>query len=492
MQSDKFITTCIVGEDSFLKSVPERFVGQVICQMLVTKTNFCILVKSSELCMLETVVIYCSVFYSNEALQETKKNFSDLIAWAHSTVEKPSELLIPDFASKDSRMQIKNNTDQWFYFNECVKSRGPCEPLKSILHGSQVHCSKIKTGVDGSSKQSSIIRSPTTKLDFEKKCVSNNLAKLFHNSHVAWKINEMRDIIANSSQFSMKRFKNKFAHLESTGDFTFKCCQEIIILADQIATGARTNSTANSEVDAKRKNCLLSNCKKMKRHETGFFNTKDGIDIRTRTGSHHHISSSDDKKLRYCIYCYTTRTSNSKRTPRTLWRCEECNVPLCQSTKKDQTSNCFAMFHQSTILPIRHHAPSKSAAKETSMIENLEDLSAESSDSLSTSSIDSDSSSSRSSDDSIPTPSAFASASAKDQEHSDDSSIIPSLKQDLVHCECFCGKEHKRGLFCIQCNSCNHWWNTTRSCIRARKSDDTEELDWICPACSSLSEKQTD
>ena len=74
MQSDKFTTTCIIGEDSFLKSVAERFICQVICKILATKTNFCILVKSSELGILEIVVIHCSVFYLNEALKETTKN----------------------------------------------------------------------------------------------------------------------------------------------------------------------------------------------------------------------------------------------------------------------------------------------------------------------------------------------------------------------------------------------------------------------------------
>ena len=68
------MTTCIVGEKSFLESVPERFIGQVLCQMLVTRTNFCVLVKSSEIGMLEIVVIHCSVFYLNEALKETEKN----------------------------------------------------------------------------------------------------------------------------------------------------------------------------------------------------------------------------------------------------------------------------------------------------------------------------------------------------------------------------------------------------------------------------------
>ena len=101
-----------MGENSFLTSVPKRFIGQVIFQMLVTKTNFYVLVKSSELGILEIVVIHCSVFYLNEALKETKKKFSDLIAWAHSTVNKPCDLEIPAFASKESKILIKNNLNQ--------------------------------------------------------------------------------------------------------------------------------------------------------------------------------------------------------------------------------------------------------------------------------------------------------------------------------------------------------------------------------------------
>ena len=71
--ADTFVTTCIVGEKSFLEPVPEKFIGQILCQMLVTRTNFCVLVISSEIGMLEIVVIHCSVFYLNEALKETEK-----------------------------------------------------------------------------------------------------------------------------------------------------------------------------------------------------------------------------------------------------------------------------------------------------------------------------------------------------------------------------------------------------------------------------------
>ena len=92
--------------------------------------------KSSELGILEIVVIHCSVFYLNEALKETKKKFSDLIAWAHSTVDKPCDLEIPAFASKESKILIKNNLNQWFHFNDYIKCNRPNVPLKSILHSS--------------------------------------------------------------------------------------------------------------------------------------------------------------------------------------------------------------------------------------------------------------------------------------------------------------------------------------------------------------------
>ena len=119
--------------------------------------------------MLEIVVIHCSVFYLNEALKETEKKFSDLIGWAHAAAEDPSQLEIPKFASKESKSQMKKKLNEWFYFNNHVNENGPSLPLKVIRHGSQVYCSKVKTGVDGLSKQAAIIRSPTIKLDFEKK-----------------------------------------------------------------------------------------------------------------------------------------------------------------------------------------------------------------------------------------------------------------------------------------------------------------------------------
>ena len=118
--------------------------------------------------MLEIVVVHCSVFCLNEALKETEKKISDLIGWAHAAADEPSQLEISKFSSKESKSKMKKKLDEWFYFNNHVKENGPSSALKVIRHGSQVYYSKVKTGVDGLSKQAAIIRSPTIKLDFEK------------------------------------------------------------------------------------------------------------------------------------------------------------------------------------------------------------------------------------------------------------------------------------------------------------------------------------
>ena len=63
MTSNKLVTCCKVGTNEFLENVPERFIGQVLCQMIVRKTNFCLLLKLSEIRLLEVVVIYCPTFF---------------------------------------------------------------------------------------------------------------------------------------------------------------------------------------------------------------------------------------------------------------------------------------------------------------------------------------------------------------------------------------------------------------------------------------------
>ena len=76
-KAELLVACCSVGSKEFIENVPERFVGQVICQMLVSKTNFCVLLKLSEIGVLDIVVICCTTFYLQQALNSTRNKFEN-------------------------------------------------------------------------------------------------------------------------------------------------------------------------------------------------------------------------------------------------------------------------------------------------------------------------------------------------------------------------------------------------------------------------------
>ena len=91
---------------------------------MVTKTNFCLLLKLSEIGLLEVVVIYCSKFYLEEARQVITHNFNDIVSQAHSLVNSPKDLVIPPFASKEAIIKLKNHINMWYNFNNHILENG--------------------------------------------------------------------------------------------------------------------------------------------------------------------------------------------------------------------------------------------------------------------------------------------------------------------------------------------------------------------------------
>ena len=114
--------------------------------------------------------------------------------------------------------------------------------------------------------------------------------------------------------FHNNKIKDYFSHMESIGDFTFKCCQELVKLANASRTECRAFD--EEQVDEHRKKVLFKRCKMMKRHGIGYFNTEDGTDVRLRTGDHTAVFDLEKKKKRCCIFYYVTKNSK-KRTSRT-------------------------------------------------------------------------------------------------------------------------------------------------------------------------------
>ena len=157
----------------------------------------------------------------------------------------------------------------WHGFNEFTKKNGPTIPLRNIRHGSQVYYSKIKTGVDGTSKQAVVLRSPTIKLGFDMKYSSNNLAKNFHAAHVSRKLVELNSNLGDN--FTAKHFKNKFSHKESLGDFTHQACKELIEEADFLLfVTDKTKPHVPKRVSDQRSAELIRKAKSVKRYKLAF------------------------------------------------------------------------------------------------------------------------------------------------------------------------------------------------------------------------------
>ena len=115
------VACCSVGNPNFAKHVPKRFVGQLLGQMLVTKTNFSILLKLSETGVLEVVIIHCQKFFLDQARILTSRRFEEIIGWAHKSAQNEDMLVIPPFCSKKTKKEIKHHLGRWLGFNNHIK-----------------------------------------------------------------------------------------------------------------------------------------------------------------------------------------------------------------------------------------------------------------------------------------------------------------------------------------------------------------------------------
>ena len=169
-----------------------------------------------------------------------------------------------------------------------------------------------------------------------------------------------------------------------------------------------------------------------------------------------------------------------------MWSCKECNAPLCTMTKPRKSESCFSLFHKQKSLCIRERKElevSESQMMSMSGASNSNDDSDSSFTSV-LSNISISSNESRFSNKSSSVECRFDSVNEMPNKDSICKECPSDDKSEKNHCECFCGKEHSKSVFCIKCVSCNEWWNTIRSRIRLRKHDSIEELNWFCPDCS--------
>ena len=86
----------------------KRFIGQLIGQMLVTKKNFCVLLKLSETRVLEVVIMHCETLFLVQAWILTLLRVEEIIGWAHKSTQYETNLAIPSFYSKKTKKNQKS------------------------------------------------------------------------------------------------------------------------------------------------------------------------------------------------------------------------------------------------------------------------------------------------------------------------------------------------------------------------------------------------
>ena len=150
--------------------------------------------------------------------------------------------------------------------------------------------------------------------------------------------------------------------------------------------------------------------------------------------------------------------------------------------------NCFVYFHSCEIIT-SSNTPDSAAKKNASIIGKLEFSFDSECERIS--SIDdyfSSSSSSISDEDELSAfEPVFSRKLVRNKNTSEDGENEDSLENDAfrkgsneecsgnnsseeeVSVKCFYGTIHVRNVFCIQCDGCGKWWNSTRSCVKIKK-----------------------
>lgn len=75
----------------------------------------------------------------------------------------------------------------WKTLHAHVRTNEPLPPVRIFRHGLQVLYSKTKFGVDGAAQFRAGLNSPTSRLDWESKVVTQALKTLVVNSFLAWR-----------------------------------------------------------------------------------------------------------------------------------------------------------------------------------------------------------------------------------------------------------------------------------------------------------------
>ena len=247
-----------------LQHASPKFLKQILMQLWTTSTSFALFVSATESSVCSTVLM--RLREPDRALvssEMTKMSF--LVDWAHdSTIEKAVETM-PAEVDEEYHDIVKSHLPFWQLVNERALSegqlpicfptlilltaglQGPFPPLKLFKNAVQTFYSKTKPGVDGLTQNRAVLANASAGFKWEQMVAIKGLQTCAHNAHIAFKLNQRRDLVSNAESFeNLARFRERVAHVEGFSTFCFQAALEMINQSGVMADAA-TKSDATDE-----------------------------------------------------------------------------------------------------------------------------------------------------------------------------------------------------------------------------------------------------
>lgn len=347
---------CKLGDETCNRLVPEDHLMQVLQQSVVFHSSFSVNAVASETGILYTVVISTLLEQRSAALNAIVDIGRNTLSWCgdHATLPEGIE-------DNQTKYVLENPLDFWKLLNRRVMMEGPFLPLKLFKHATQSFYSKTKGGVDGSTQQRAILRSPSSHLKWEQKIVSQVFKTLAVNSFIAWRIWERKDLLKDVESFkSLDKFRNAVNKVSSTAEFMIDVSVELLTFAQTINPNRkRTEEPAVGSFAQEQR--LIEKARGRKQKRLVFFNSEDGRKLRLDVKMHDPVHRASN----YCALC--GQTSETKHDNEKQWRghrtsihCATCDVPLCAKIHPGKIVTCFRAWHSQEELVPRSTVPRSS------------------------------------------------------------------------------------------------------------------------------------
>ena len=210
------LVICEFGDEAFRARVPEKHMGQLLQQLVVSSLRHVLYVAASETGITYAVLIVATQALLRLAVQTLQREASDTIEWLHT-----DPLMFPTFVSRENRRIIKADIPFFKLVDNYVRDNDALPPIKLFKHGSQSFYSKTKCGVDGGAQARAMLRCPTSSLPWEQKIVSQSFKTVAHNAFVAYRMLERKDDTASSESFgSLEDYRSRLNKVWRNTDVT--------------------------------------------------------------------------------------------------------------------------------------------------------------------------------------------------------------------------------------------------------------------------------